>query len=78
MRRVNFKKLQIKESNEAYEYEQAKKMADERKARAEEYYKYQEKSQKRKGFISSVLFLIVIGLWIFNLFQRFDFRDIYR
>jgi len=53
-------------------------MADDRKTKAEEYFKFQEKFQQRKGLISSILFLVVLGLWINNLFQRFDFGDIYR
>jgi len=65
------------ESKESYEHEQAKRMADDRKTKAEEYFKFQEKFQQRKGLISSILFLVVLGLWINNLFQRFDFGDIY-
>ncbi len=57
--------------------ELAKKQAEETRIKSEEYQNSRAKFQKIKGVLNSIIFLIVIALYIFNLFQRFSFEKIY-
>ena len=57
--------------------ELAKKQAEETKVRSEEYQNSRARFQKIKGLINTLLFLVVIALYIANLFQRFSFQKNY-
>ncbi len=72
------KLIELMDSIMSQEIEKAKKLAEERKQRAENFYKTREKYHKIKGLIGVFLFLVLMVLWIFNLFQRFDFEEVYR
>jgi len=59
------------------ELELARKQAEETRIKSEEYQNSRVKIQKIKGVLNSIIFLVVIALYIFNLFQRFSFEKIY-